>query len=94
MTEWHQIVGVLGMIMIVGTYFLLQMGRLSSETLMYSLLNALGAIFLIVSLNFEFNLGAMIVECFWAAISILGIFRFLARKSKMQNSSKAAKESH
>ncbi len=77
MSDWHQWIGVLGMILIVGTYLLLQVGRISSTQLWFSILNAAGAMCLIVSLFFAFNLGALIVECFWAAISVLGIIRCL-----------------
>ena len=51
------------------------MGRMSSATYKYSILNALGAFFVIVSLMYEFNMSAFIVEAFWVGISLYGIFR-------------------
>ena len=49
------------------------MRRLSSESLLYSVLNTLGASLIIVSLLFDFNLSAFIVEAFWVIISVIGI---------------------
>lgn len=81
MVEWHQVVGVLGVVLIAGTYLALQLGRISSSELPFSSLNALGAILLIVSLCFDFNIGALIMECFWALISCLGIARCLRNQN-------------
>ena len=73
--EWHDIVGNLGVSFIIGTYILLQMERMDSESYVYSILNALGAFFVIISLTYDFNLSGVIVECFWVGISVIGIIR-------------------
>ncbi len=73
--EWHDILGNLGVSFIVGTYILLQMERMSSAGFTYSILNALGAFFVIISLLHNFNLSGIIVQSFWAGISVLGILR-------------------
>ena len=77
MGVWHQWLGIVGTICILGAYFLLQTDRLSSRDLSYSVLNAVGAFFLVISLSFDFNLSALIVESFWALISAIGIIRCL-----------------
>ena len=81
MGVWHQWLGIVGTVFILGGYFLLQTERLSSQDLTYSLLNAVGASFLVVSLLFDFNLSALIVESFWALLSIMGIIRCLRSRS-------------
>ena len=48
-----------------------------TRDLSYSVLNAVGASFLVVSLLFDFNLSALMVESFWALISAIGIIRCL-----------------
>ncbi|MCZ2391093.1 MAG: hypothetical protein LC113_08455 [Acidobacteria bacterium] len=78
--EWFDIVGVAGVVLIVGTYLLLQFNWIASETALYSLLNAAGAALIIVSLIFEFNLSAFVVEFFWLLISLFGIARSLRRR--------------
>ncbi|MFT3742845.1 MAG: hypothetical protein QM785_01000 [Pyrinomonadaceae bacterium] len=73
---WYDIVGTLGTEIIIITYVVLQTGKLRSEQLSYSLLNAVGASLIIVSLYFNFNLPAFIVEFFWLLISLFGIGRY------------------
>ena len=81
MFEWHDVVGTAGAAIILVSYFLLQMQRISSRTLAYSLLNGLGAFLILVSLSVEFNLAAFVVEAFWLLISIVGIVRCLSGRT-------------
>ncbi len=81
MGAWHQWLGIVGMIFILGAYSLLQTDRLSSRDLSYSVMNAVGALLLVVSLLFDFNLSALIVEGFWAIISVVGIIRCVGSRS-------------
>ncbi len=76
----YDVLGNIGVFLIILTYFLLQIRKLSSESLFYSALNALGASLIIVSLLFDFNLSAFIVESFWVIISLIGIGRFYLRR--------------
>lgn len=62
--------------MILVSYFLLQLQRISSRALSYSALNGVGALLILVSLWVDFNLAAFIIEAFWLAISIFGIVRY------------------
>jgi hypothetical protein len=70
--EWHDLVGNLGVFMAVASYFWMQLGRISGQSVTYSLVNAAGAVFILVSLYFKFNLSAVMVEFFWLAISLMG----------------------
>ncbi len=77
----YDVLGNIGVFFIILTYFLLQIRKLSSESLFYSALNALGASLIIVSLLFDFNLSAFIMEAFWVMISLIGIGKhYLPRK--------------
>lgn len=69
----HDVVGVVGSMLIVVTYLLLQLRMVSVAELRYSVLNALGAGLIIYSLSVNFNLSAFIIEAFWLAISMIGI---------------------
>ena len=69
--------GFIGVLLIVVAYLLLQLDKLPSSSPRYSLLNAGGALLIIVSLIFAFNLSAFIVEAFWFLISLLGLWRSL-----------------
>lgn len=78
---WYDLIGSVGVGIIVLTYISLQLEKIRSETLLYSLLNAFGASLILVSLFYSFNFSAFIVEFFWLLISLFGIGRyFLKRK--------------
>lgn len=74
-------VGNVGVVVLVITYLMLQLGRLRSDGLAYSVFNALGAGLIVVSLLYKFNLSALIIEVFWVLISFLGIYRYFRLKA-------------
>jgi hypothetical protein len=79
----HDVIGNLGVILIVGSYFLVQIGKMSANSLGYTSLNGLGAAFIMVSLYFDFNLSAFVIEVFWILISLVGMVRiYLQRRQK------------
>ena len=69
-------VGNVGVVVLMVTYLLLQLNRLQSNDLSYSLLNAIGASLIVVSLLVNFNLSALLMEVFWVLISFVGIYRY------------------
>ncbi len=77
---WYDFVGSIGVAVIILTYILLQTGKIKSASLIYSLLNAAGASLIIVSLVWNFNFSAFIVEFFWVLISLYGIGKYFLRK--------------
>lgn len=77
---WYDVVGNVGVLCVVGSYLALQVERLDSRGLAYSLINAAGALALMISLSFDFNLSSMIIECFWLAISMVGLCRWWLRR--------------
>ncbi|HET6890405.1 MAG TPA: hypothetical protein VFH31_04830 [Pyrinomonadaceae bacterium] len=74
---WFDLVGFVGVLLIIVAYLLLQLEKLPSSSPIYSLMNALGALLIIISLLFDFNLSAFVVETFWFLISLLGLTRTL-----------------
>jgi hypothetical protein len=68
--------GNIGVVLIIIAYLLLQLNRVSSNSLSYSLLNAVGASLIIISLIFNFNLSAFIMEAIWVVISLFGLYRY------------------
>jgi hypothetical protein len=76
--SWFDLAGFIGVVLIIVAYLLLQLDQLPNSSPRYSLLNAVGALLIIVSLVFRFNLSAFIVEAFWFLISLLGLWRSLA----------------
>lgn len=70
-------VGIIGAVLLMIAYFLLQVNKLQSNGLAYSLFNAIGALLIVFSLLANFNLAAFLIEVFWVLISLIGIIRYL-----------------
>lgn len=79
---WFDIVGSLGVATVIITYFLLQTGRLKSESLRYSVLNGLGAGLIAFSLLYSFNFSAFVVEVLWVLISVYGMIKYALKGKK------------
>lgn len=75
------IVGLVGVSFIVGTYFLSQVGRMDVGRPLYPALNGCGALLILFSLAFSFNLASFVIELFWLAISAVGLVRALKNRS-------------
>jgi len=75
------LVGNIGVVIIVVAYLLLQLERLKSTDLIYSVMNAFGASLIVASLIVDFNLSALLMEVFWVLISFIGIGRHLRLKT-------------
>ncbi|MCF8267507.1 MAG: hypothetical protein K9I69_05435 [Ignavibacteriales bacterium] len=70
-----QIIGTIGVFLIVAAYLLLQTKKIESSNIMFSIINGAGSLLIIVSLIMEFNFPAFLIEFFWLGISIYGIIR-------------------
>lgn len=74
---WYDLIGSIGVATIILAYILLQLQKIKSENLAYSLLNAFGAGLIVFSLFYSFNFSAFIVESLWVLISLYGIGKYL-----------------
>lgn len=79
---WYDFIGSIGVATIILTYILLQTERIKSESLLYSILNALGAGMIVFSLVYSFNFAAFVVESLWVLISLYGIGKYFFKKYK------------
>ncbi len=77
----YDIVGLIGVAFIVGTYFLSQIGRMKVDQPLYPALNGVGALLILYSLAFTFNAASFVIELFWLAISVVGLARGFMKKS-------------
>jgi len=78
--SWFDLVGNIGVLLMVVAYLLLQLEKLSSSAVSYLLLNAAGAVLVIISLRFRFNFSAFLMEAFWLLISLYGLTKTLLSK--------------
>lgn len=84
--QLHDIVGLIGVAAILWAYFLLQTGRVAPEARRFSVLNGLGAALVLVSLYFEFNLSAFVIESFWLVFSVIGLVRAIRARRRIAGS--------
>lgn len=70
-------IGILGVGLTLLAYLLLQAERLESRSRAYSALNLFGSVAILVSLAFDFNLSAVLMEGCWAVISLYGLAKAL-----------------
>jgi len=83
---WYDFIGNVGVFLLLAAYLLLQLNKITSNQISYSLMNAVGAALILVSLVFEFNLSAFAIEFFWLLISMVGIIDYYRRKNRNASS--------
>ena len=71
--EAYDVVGFIGAAVFVGTYFANQQRWLASDDWRYPFANLIGAVLILISLVFEWNFPSVVIEAFWALISLYGI---------------------
>ena len=67
--------GLVGVVVTIIGYFFLQSGKIQLRGWLYSFLNALGSLLILVSLCAKFNLAAFVMEAIWFFISIYGFYK-------------------
>ena len=77
------VVGIVGVVIVVITYFLLQSEKIDSNGFLYSFLNAVGSLLVVYSLLYNWNLASFILEFFWILISLYGLRKWY--RNKMRN---------
>lgn len=76
----YDFLGNVGVFFIIISYLLLQLNKIESSNIFYSLMNLVGASLVIISLFENFNMSAFVIEIFWVGISIIGIVKYFIRK--------------
>ena len=76
------IVGLVGVAAYLSAYGLLQLGTLKVEDNRYALLNALGALLILYSLLFDFNLASFVTQTAWLILTAIGFVRSHVKRSR------------
>jgi hypothetical protein len=74
--------GFLGAAIIVVAYFAMQQRWLDALDWRFSAANLLGSLLILISLWFEWNFPSVVIEIFWALISLMGLARSLAERRR------------
>ncbi|MFZ9034942.1 MAG: CBU_0592 family membrane protein [Francisellaceae bacterium] len=72
--DLFDLIGNLGVIALISSYFLLQIGKIAPSAL-YSSLNLTASVLILISLCHSFNLSSFLIELFWIIISLIGLYR-------------------
>ncbi len=81
--ELANYVGLVGVVLLLIAYFFLSTGRWISDSFNYQLYNLVGAVLILYSLCFHWNLSSFVIEIAWVAISLIGLVR-ISRRIKSQ----------
>jgi hypothetical protein len=73
------VLGIIGVLIILWYYFLLQVGKCNADGLGFSVGNFIGAVLLLISLWYNWNLPSVIIEAVWCLISLYGIIKYYTR---------------
>lgn len=73
---FSDIVGLAGACLVISSFFLLQTEKFTPSSTGYLLFNFFGAIMLLFSLYYNWNLASVIIECLWLVITAYGIIKF------------------
>ena len=73
--EYYDIVGIIGVSIIVITYLLLQLEKLTIHNINFSILNIIGSFLILYSLSYNWNLSSIMIESFWIMISFIGVYK-------------------
>ena len=71
--QWFDVLGLFGVVLILLAYLLLQLRRIDPTSAAFSGLNAVGAALVLLSLYYDFNLPAAVIEGAWLLISLFGL---------------------
>ena len=78
------LVGLAGVGLILLTYGALTLERIDPKGWRYSAGNGLGAILILISLFYNFNLASFVIEIAWLVISVIGLWKAWGRRKTAQ----------
>lgn len=74
-------IGMIGTVLVVLAYYLMQLEKVNPRGLTYNLMNLIGALFLLISLTYTFNLASFVIEFFWIGASLIGLWKIYRSSS-------------
>jgi hypothetical protein len=80
---WTDVVGVIGVFMILVAYAAAALGKLDVKGALSLFANFLGASLILLSLSVDFNLSALLMEGSWALVSLAGLIRLLILRRRL-----------
>jgi hypothetical protein len=78
----YELAGFVGAAIIVAAYLAVQQRWLNALDRQFPAANVVGSLLILVSLWFEWNFPSVVIEIFWALISLLGLVRALTERRR------------
>ena len=72
--------GVLGSFLIAGAYLAVSRGWVDGERPVFNVMNLVGASFILWSLWYRPNAGAILIEVMWIAIALMALVRWALKR--------------
>jgi hypothetical protein len=82
--KYANLLGVIGVFLVLLAYVLLQVGKMKAAWVSYSLLNLVGSGLILVSLYFYWNLASGVIEIAWFLISLYGLVNSMLKYSRQR----------
>ena len=76
------LIGLIGVALLVTTYAMLQTDRIDPKGFWYSFNNMVVAMLVSVSLYYTWNTASVVIEVFWFLISVYGIVMYYKRHNE------------
>ena len=80
----YDVVGLLGVLIYIGSYFVLQLGWVRGQGYLYPAMNIAAAICVLISLTANFNLASATIQITFILISIVGMTRFYLSRAGLR----------
>lgn len=74
-TSLPDLIGCLGTLLVLVAYVLLQTQKLSANSILFSFLNLIAALMILISLYYAWNCAAVMMEVSWGIISFYGLLK-------------------
>jgi membrane-bound ClpP family serine protease len=88
---YSNVIGIVGVVCVLAGYFLLQINKISQNNFWFSFVNLLGAVLILISLMYHWNLASVIIEIAWLTISLYGMVVWMAQQMKYKKQAKLQK---
>lgn len=69
------IIGLIGVLLTLIAYFLLNINKIRPDKFYYPFLNSVGSAMILYSIFFAWNISAFVMEVCWLTISLSGVWK-------------------
>lgn len=77
----YEIIGLLGVAIVLVAYFMLASRRWTSNDMPYPVTNIIGTCLILYSLTFDMNIPSIVAQIVWIGISVAAVLRIRAKKA-------------